>query len=117
MPVREAPQRLEAAPGLVTLIPHRGAVVNGISVGELREIFEMRALLEGLAAQLAIPNMTPELLSQKKETNAQIRRCNIEKDEEIFVSLNYESHRPIWESCNASRLNSILHTLYEARRG
>lgn len=55
MPVREALQRLEAATGLVTLIPHRGAVVNGISVDDLREMFELRALLEGLAAQLAYP--------------------------------------------------------------
>ncbi|MFT4151894.1 MAG: GntR family transcriptional regulator [Paracoccaceae bacterium] len=117
MPVREALQRLEAATGLVTLIPHRGAVVNGISVTDLREIFEMRAVLEGLAAQLAMPNMTPELLAQMKETNARIEQCNIEDDEEIFVSLNYEFHRPIWDSCNAPRLNSILNTLYEASRG
>ena len=116
MPVREALQRLEAATGLVTLIPHRGAVVNGISVDDLREIFEMRAVLEGLAAQLAMPHMTPELIDQMRDINAQIGQCDIESGEETFISLNYEFHRPIWTSCNSPRLNSTLHTLYEASR-
>lgn len=46
MPVREAFRRLDAQ-GLVTLRPNRGAIVGGLDIDELHEVFEMRSALEG----------------------------------------------------------------------
>lgn len=57
MPVREAFRRL-AAEGLVTLRPNRGAVVSGLNIEEMREVFEMRSALEGLAIRVAVPKIT-----------------------------------------------------------
>ena len=51
-PVREALIRLEAE-GLIDLIPRRGARVVAISQKDFREIFEILAVLEGLAAHAA----------------------------------------------------------------
>ena len=56
MPVREAMRRL-ATEGLVTIRPNRGVTVNGLNVVDMQEVFEMRAVLEGLAARLALPQM------------------------------------------------------------
>ncbi len=53
MPVREAFRRLDAQ-GLVTLRPNRGAVVSGLDIDELHEVFEMRSALEGLAVRVAV---------------------------------------------------------------
>lgn len=53
MPVREAFRRLDAQ-GLVTLRPNRGAVVGGLDIDELHEVFEMRSALEGLAVRVAV---------------------------------------------------------------
>jgi DNA-binding GntR family transcriptional regulator len=50
--VREAFGRL-ASEGLVELVPNRGATVRRLSRKELREHFQIRELLEGLAARLA----------------------------------------------------------------
>nr|WP_246164835.1 GntR family transcriptional regulator [Pigmentiphaga aceris] len=61
MPVREAFRRL-AADGLITIRPNRGAVVSGLNVPDMQEVFEMRAVLEGLAARLALPNLTSRAL-------------------------------------------------------
>jgi len=58
MPVREALNRL-AAEGLVTLRANRGVTVNAPNVKEMREVFEMRAVLEGLAVRLALPRLGP----------------------------------------------------------
>ncbi len=52
MPVREALHQLDAE-GLVTLRANRGAIVTRYDPAELAEIFEMRALLEGLCARHA----------------------------------------------------------------
>jgi DNA-binding GntR family transcriptional regulator len=51
-PVREALARL-AADGLVVALPGRGLVVTGISVDDIRELFELREALEVTAAKLA----------------------------------------------------------------
>ncbi len=53
MPVREAFRRLDAQ-GLVTLRPNRGAIVSGLDIDELQEVFEMRSALEGLAVRVAV---------------------------------------------------------------
>jgi DNA-binding GntR family transcriptional regulator len=58
-PVREA-LRLLASDGLVRIRPHRGAVVAGLSIGELIEMFEMMAVYEGVCARLAATHGTPE---------------------------------------------------------
>ena len=56
-PVREALQRL-AQEGLVELLPGRGARVRVLSGDEVREVYEVWALLEGEAAALAAQNAT-----------------------------------------------------------
>ena len=57
MPVRGAFKRLDAE-GLVTLRPNRGAIVSGLNIEEMREVFEMRSALEGLAIRVAVPKLT-----------------------------------------------------------
>jgi len=51
-PVREALRKLQAN-GLVEVQPRRGALVRGPSARDVREAYEVRAELEGLAAGLA----------------------------------------------------------------
>ena len=62
MPVREAFRRLDAQ-GLVTLRPNRGAIVSGLNIDELHEVFEMRSALEGLATRVAVPRIGPRQLA------------------------------------------------------
>lgn len=58
IPVREALRQLEAE-GLVTFSPHCGAVVSTLSIEEMEELFEMRALLESELLRRAVPRLTP----------------------------------------------------------
>ena len=66
-PVREAFRQLELE-GLVQLVPNKGAFVTGISEKDVRDIYLIRARLEGLAARMAAKNITPELLEAMEET-------------------------------------------------
>src|SRR5215217_912423 len=59
LPVRDALLRLEAQ-GLVHVYPNRGAFVISLSVDEVREIYEMRILLEGDIIERAVPRMTAD---------------------------------------------------------
>ena len=66
-PVREAIRQLELE-GLVQLVPNKWAFVTGISEKDVRDIYLIRARLEGLAARMAAKNITPELLDAMEET-------------------------------------------------
>ena len=59
LPVRDALLRLEAQ-GLVHVYPNRGAFVISLSADEVREIYEMRLLLEGDIIERAVPRMTSD---------------------------------------------------------
>jgi DNA-binding GntR family transcriptional regulator len=51
-PVREALQQLQGS-GMIELIPYRGGFVRGPTPRQIRDIHQVRAELEGLAAELA----------------------------------------------------------------
>ena len=57
IPIRESLMQLEAE-GLVRILPHRGAVVSELSVGEIEELFELRLLLEPRLLRLSAPHLT-----------------------------------------------------------
>lgn len=57
--IREALRQLEAE-GLVTTIPHRGPAVSTISVEEARQLYAVRALLEGHAGREFARRRVPE---------------------------------------------------------
>lgn len=56
MPVREAIRQLDSE-GLVTIRPNRGAIVVELNSDKLLELFEMRAVLEGLAARRGVERL------------------------------------------------------------
>jgi DNA-binding GntR family transcriptional regulator len=60
-PVREALACLEQD-GLVEALPRRGYLVTPITVRDLHELFELRAALEGAAAELAATRITADEL-------------------------------------------------------
>ncbi|MCJ2072512.1 GntR family transcriptional regulator [Methylobacterium sp. J-030] len=59
IPIREALLQLEAA-NLVKIVPHRGAVVSGLSLEEVEDIFKLRIELEPQLLALSAPRLTNE---------------------------------------------------------
>lgn len=57
MPVREAIRRLEEA-GLAERVPHKGAVVKGLTFAELVQVYDVRLMLEVEAARLGAQRIT-----------------------------------------------------------
>src|SRR5687767_11201338 len=56
IPVREALRQLEAE-GLVTVTPHRGAIVSTLSLAEIEEVFALRAAIESTLLRAALPRL------------------------------------------------------------
>jgi DNA-binding GntR family transcriptional regulator len=59
MPVREAVRQLERL-GLAEHVPHRGARVSALSVDDLRDTYDVRLALEGLAVRRAAERFSAE---------------------------------------------------------
>jgi DNA-binding GntR family transcriptional regulator len=74
-PIREALRKLETE-GLIELIPRRGAIVRGPDAREIREAYQVRAELEGLAAELAAEWITETELGRLAEANELFRSCS-----------------------------------------
>ncbi len=75
MPVRAAFRRL-ASEGLIQSRPNRGYVVASLTAREMNEVFELRSVLEGLAARLAAPHVDPariEVLMAEMDASGQAR--------------------------------------------
>ena len=72
-PVREALRKLQSA-GVVVLEPNRGAVVRSPTARDVREAYLVRGELEGLAAELATPQLTDEDVAKLHSAQALFRR-------------------------------------------
>lgn len=59
--LRESLRQL-AAEGLVSLVPNKGPVIRDLTVGEARELYRIREMLEGLSARLFAENRTTAAL-------------------------------------------------------
>lgn len=72
-PVREALRQLQAL-GIAQVEHNRGAVVRAPTPRELREAYEVRAELEGLAAELAATRILDDQLERLHEAQRLFRR-------------------------------------------
>ena len=114
MPVREALQRLEVA-GLVTITPHRGAIVNELSKNDIVEIYHIRAVLEGLAARLAAPQLTPKHYDRLNVLIKEMASAgSAGPDLDHVLRVNRDFHEIIWQAARAPRLHELLQNLYIA---
>jgi DNA-binding GntR family transcriptional regulator len=111
-PVREALRLLERD-GLVTILPRRGAQVTRLSIEEVREIFDIRASLNGLRdRQIAEGRGRERLLpalEQGVERLAQLAPAPADADE--YVETVFELNRLLNDSTPNRRLRAILASL------
>ncbi|MSQ70041.1 MAG: GntR family transcriptional regulator [Betaproteobacteria bacterium] len=77
MPVREALRQLDSE-GLVTILPNRGAIVTPLSPSEIEELFQIRAVLEGLAARVAAQHATDEDIDELELLNKRLQRVQLD---------------------------------------
>ena len=106
-PVREALRDL-AAEGLIRLDAHRGGVVHQLSLSELEEIYQLRAILEPEALRRAWPHLTDEVVESCARLHEAMQRSPTRSE---WVRLNSRFHDSVFELADAPRLLAILASL------
>ncbi|QBI21443.1 GntR family transcriptional regulator [Egibacter rhizosphaerae] len=109
-PVREALREL-ASEGLVQVDPHRGAIVAELDLDEMREIYELRLVLEPYCMRRAAEHITPDELEQAEAFHAEMASG---ADVGSWVELNRRFHGHLTDACRNARLRTTLHNLQDA---
>ena len=110
--MREALRRLEAR-GLVSLVPQRGAFVRGPTTREIREAYQVRAELEGLAAELAVARISREQLRRLREAEELFRKSVAQlsgstADNDEWFRANTLFHEVVQEAGGNQRLQLAI---------
>lgn len=105
-PVREALTRL-VAEGLAVRFPHKGVRVAALPMVDIVDIYTMRALLEGWAAELAATRLTPAQLSRLHELAMQVED-RFAVDPKVARELYREFHEIIAQASGRRYLARVI---------
>ncbi len=109
-PLREA-LRVLSAQGFITLIPHRGAYVAAPTFEEIREMFAVMGVLEGLCAHEAAQRMTDDEFSRLEKLHDRLEETFKSGDPKRYVHDNNIFHTFVQNLAGNEILNRITSEL------
>ena len=111
-PIREALREL-AAKGFVKMVPNQGIIVSSDSIEDIREVIQIRGVLEGLAARLAATLMTKEQLDQLEILLRKMEIFARKNNPMDFGDVDAEFHNIIVNSSGNHRLMQMRKNITE----
>lgn len=106
-PVREAIRQLELE-GLVKIVPNKSAIVTGLSLKDMKDIYIIRSYLEGLCARLACENITDRQIEHLEEIQYLFDFHANRKHYDQLVELDDRFHDIIYAASDSRMLNHVL---------
>jgi DNA-binding GntR family transcriptional regulator len=113
IPVREALLQLEAE-GLVEIVPHKGAVVTGLSKAEVDDVFGLRTLLEVRLLRSSIPLLTDADFENLDRIQEAFGGAIRSLDAARWGTLNAELHMALYRRADLPRTSAIVANLLTA---
>lgn len=110
IPIREAFHQL-AAEGLVTLHPHRGAVVTALSALDIAELFDLRAMLEPDLIRRAVPRLDENDFARAETILAEYTAAIARGDLEAYGELNREYHLSLYRASGRNQTLELVRVL------
>lgn len=94
--------------GLAIVHPRRGYQIAPVTIRDIREIFQLRSLLEPMAVRLAVPHADPARLEKLDADCARGYEPGNRRSEEQFLRANRDFHLFLIEACGNERLVRLL---------
>lgn len=110
IPIREVLLQLEAE-GLVQIQPRRGAVVTSLSLDEIEDVFDLRAILESRLYLRSAPRLTREDLAAVAAVQARYVAAIAARELARFGELNAELHMALYARAGLPRSHQMLAAL------
>jgi DNA-binding GntR family transcriptional regulator len=114
-PVREALVAL-AVDGLVEITGRRRVRVARYTTKDVREIYDLREVVEPAALRWAAPRITPEVLEELRSTLDAARVAAERNEVRELSQLNREFHRLLIQECDNKRIIHLLNNLRDQLR-
>lgn len=108
--VREALRSLEAEK-LVVIVPNRGPLVPLITWNEAREIYQVRALLEGEAAAACAQYATPDIIKRMQVALTEFNKAEKAGDAVERINATSRFYEAMMDGCGNSVIRDILNGL------
>lgn len=109
-PIREALQLLEMV-GFVKMYPGKATTVTEVFKEDIKNLLPPLAVLQALAGELAVPNITEEQIHRLEETNQRFAQAIKEKDSFSALKIDEEFHRIIIEAAQNPYITIMLSRL------
>lgn len=112
IPLREALVQLEGE-GLVRIVAHKGAVVAGLSIDEISELFMLRSVLEPLLLKKSAPKLTPDDYARLDAILADYKVELLAQHTTRWGELNTRLHDVLLSRADQPRTAAIVATLLQ----
>jgi GntR family transcriptional regulator, trigonelline degradation regulator len=109
--IREALRQLESE-GLVAIIPNKGPVVRALTVEEARDLYAIRAVLEGLAAHLFVENASDAEVEKLESALVAIGESYDEGDPAHILETKNRFYDVLFEGARSQTLSSMIGMLH-----
>ncbi|ALT00529.1 GntR family transcriptional regulator [Lacimicrobium alkaliphilum] len=111
IPVREALMQLEAE-GLVNLEAHKGATAAEISIEQIDELFELRAMLEAELLKYSVRGLTEQDFEDAEGILAALEAATEDGDSNnITGRLNSQFHQKLYSRANRPQTEEFVRML------
>jgi DNA-binding GntR family transcriptional regulator len=111
MPVRDALGQLVAANALEEM-PNRSVRVPRLTTDRVKELFEVREMVESLAARNGARNATPALIRDLQGINRDLRIAIGKRDVLGALAANQKFHFTLYEAAESSVLMPLVESLW-----
>jgi len=109
-PLREA-LRVLSAEGLVRLVPNRGAYLSRPTLEEIKEMFDVMSVLEGLCARVSAEKMTDKELLSLEKLHKKLEETFQRNDQKGYIHYNNLYHAFLQKTAKNNTLNQIVNGL------
>ena len=111
-PIREAIRKLELE-GLVIMVPRKGAQVAQFTEKDIKDVLEVRAALEALAAKLACRRMDERSFLKLQLIITEYDYASRDNDLEVMIEKDIEFHETIFNATNNDKLSQFFSNMRE----
>lgn len=109
--IREALRQLETE-GLIASVPNKGPVVRALSLDEAKDLYTIRAVLEGLAARLFVQNADDAAVKRLAQALDVVAGAYERGDAQEVLETKNRFYDVLFEGAGSETLSSMLGTLH-----
>ncbi|HEY2458651.1 MAG TPA: GntR family transcriptional regulator [Candidatus Acidoferrum sp.] len=109
--IREALRQLESE-GLIAIIPNKGPVVRALTLEEARDLYSIRAVLEGLAARLFVENAADGEIQNLESALAAVGDAYDNGDPAHILDSKNSFYDALFQGARSATLSSMINMLH-----